>query len=62
MIGKLIVMRIDILDIITAREAQRKGLTGKRAPKITINVIEREVKLVAIAPSKANPNPDLAII
>ena len=61
MIEKLTV-RIDILDRITAGEAQRKSMKGKRALKITINAIEREVKLVAIARSIANPNLGLAII
>jgi hypothetical protein len=55
-------VRIDILDPITAEEAQRKSMKGKRVLKITINAIEREVKLVAIALSKANPNLGLATI
>jgi hypothetical protein len=55
-------VRIDILDPITAEEAQRKGMKGKSALKIAINVIEREVKLVAIALNKANPNLGLATI
>jgi DNA-binding XRE family transcriptional regulator len=37
-------------------------MKGKRVLKITINAIEREVKLVAIALSKANPNLGLATI
>jgi hypothetical protein len=55
-------VRIDILDPITAEEAQRKSMKGKKVLKITINAIEREVKLVAIALSKANPNLGLATI
>ena len=55
-------VRIDILDPITAEEAQKKSMKGRRALKITINAIEREVKLVAIALSKANPNLGLATI